>query len=292
MLSSVRRAVDGAFTGFWGGGCWTTGRLRKPAPRWESPGGQRVLVVAPHPDDEVAGCGGVILLHRRAGDRVTVVHVTDGQASRAGGLAAAAMAERRRHEAEESARVLQLDDWQWLGLPERQWKDVHLAVPLARVLATLAPHVVYAPSRVDFHPEHYAVARVIAEVSALSVVHAMRIYQVQVPLTHVLVNLTAPIAPVRDTALAASAVYLSQETSLRGAWRLKTYAARAQGLPGGAEEFWELTPAAYAALHAERPPRPLVDTFRGLRRLALTDPLAFAQGRAERRRLRHLAADR
>lgn len=281
MWSSLRRAVDRAFAAAWGAGCWTVGRLRRPARRWESPGGQRVLVVAPHPDDEVAGCGGVILLHGEAGDRVTVLHVTDGRASRALGLDAPTMAQRRRHEAEASVRALDVADWQWLGLPEREWKDADLAEPLERVITDLAPHIVYAPSRVDFHPEHYAVARVLAERRALDAVRAIRIYQVQVPLTRVLVNLIAPIAQVRDAARRASAVYQSQETSLRGPWRLKTYAA--------AEEFWELTPSAYARLHAEPPPRPLVDTFRGLRRLAVTDPLAYAVGRGERRRLRDLA---
>src|SRR5688500_13357690 len=48
-----------------------------------SPGGLRVLVVAPHPDDEVAGCAGTILLHRGAGDAVTVLKATDGRRSRA-----------------------------------------------------------------------------------------------------------------------------------------------------------------------------------------------------------------
>lgn len=289
MRSSIRRTVDRVFTSLWGAGSRATGRVGTRARRWQSPGGQRVLVVAPHPDDEVAGCGGVIALHGRAGDQVTVLYVTDGRASRAGGLDAAAMARRRQEEAEASARVLKVEDWQWLGLPERRWEDADLAVPLERLIAKLAPDVVYAPSRVDFHPEHYAVARVIAQVPALVSVHSIRVYQVQVPLTRILVNLAAPIASVRDMALEASAVYASQESSMRGPLRLKAYAARTHGFPAEAEEFWELTPSAYRALHAEAPPHALVDTFRGLRRLSVTDPLAFAQGRAERRRLRRLA---
>ena len=37
-------------------------------------------------------------------------------------------------------------------------------------------------------------------------------------------------------------------------------------------------------------PQPLVGTFRGLRRLAFTDPLAFLRGKKERRRLLRLTA--
>jgi LmbE family N-acetylglucosaminyl deacetylase len=281
MRSRVRRAVDAVFTSIWGAGFAFARLVPAHAHRWKSEGGQRILVIAPHPDDEVAGCGGAILLHQAAGDRVTVLYVTDGRASRALGLDAAAMAERRRQEAEAGARALGVADWRWLGLPEREWREADLAASLDGIISHLAPHIVYAPSRIDFHPEHYAVARALAGQRALTAARTVRIYQIQVPLTRVLVNLTAPIAPVRDAARRAAAAYGSQETSLRGPWRLKTYAA--------AEEFWELSPQAYARLHAEPPPRPLLDTFRGLRRLAVTDPLAFAVGRGERRRLRRLA---
>ncbi|MBL7495300.1 PIG-L family deacetylase [Frankia sp. CNm7] len=42
------------------------------------------LVVAPHPDDEVLGVGGLMALLRRAGVPVTVLAVTDGDASHPG----------------------------------------------------------------------------------------------------------------------------------------------------------------------------------------------------------------
>jgi len=42
---------------------------------------QRVVVVSPHPDDEVLACGGLLALHARRGGEVMVVAVTDGEAS-------------------------------------------------------------------------------------------------------------------------------------------------------------------------------------------------------------------
>ena len=37
-----------------------------------------ILVVAPHPDDEVIGCGGIIAKKVANGDRVTVAIMTEG----------------------------------------------------------------------------------------------------------------------------------------------------------------------------------------------------------------------
>lgn len=42
---------------------------------------QRLVVVSPHPDDEVLACGGLLALHARRGGEAIVVAVTDGEAS-------------------------------------------------------------------------------------------------------------------------------------------------------------------------------------------------------------------
>ena len=38
----------------------------------------RILVIAPHPDDEILGCGGTMIKHIEAGDEVYVCIVTKG----------------------------------------------------------------------------------------------------------------------------------------------------------------------------------------------------------------------
>ena len=37
------------------------------------------LIIAPHPDDESIGCGGSIIRHIKAGSRVKVIFLSDGQ---------------------------------------------------------------------------------------------------------------------------------------------------------------------------------------------------------------------
>jgi LmbE family N-acetylglucosaminyl deacetylase len=291
MRSELRRWLDASCSGLWGSSLWVASAGRRAVPPWTSAGNLRVLVIAPHPDDEI-GCGGAVLLHGGAGDRVTVLHVTDGRRSRALGLDPETMARRRRAEAQAGVESLGVHRWEWWGLPEGEWTGRDLAPPLERLLDELAPQVIYAPSRVDFHPEHREVAQVTADLLRGSSHRAgrVRVYPIQVPLTRALANLVAPLTPaIVPALLGARDCYSSQEGSLRAAVRLKRYTARAHHLPGMAEEFWEMSGTAYAALH--HPAGGPAHSFRGLRRLALTDPLAFASGRAERRRLLALARD-
>ncbi|MBE7559738.1 PIG-L family deacetylase [bacterium] len=44
--------------------------------------GERVVVLAAHPDDETLGAGGAMLVHRAHGDRVHVVVATEGVTAR------------------------------------------------------------------------------------------------------------------------------------------------------------------------------------------------------------------
>src|SRR4051812_34743469 len=128
MWSDPRRAALAAVEHVWAAGAWAAGRA-VPAPRRWRPGG-RVLVVAAHPDDETIGAGGTICLHLDAGDPLTVAVVTDGGASRAGGLDSAEMARRRRGEAEAAAATLGAAPPLWLGLPENRWMQAEAAAAL------------------------------------------------------------------------------------------------------------------------------------------------------------------
>jgi LmbE family N-acetylglucosaminyl deacetylase len=266
------------------------GRLRPAHPaEWLSPGGQRVLVVAPHPDDDANGCGGALLRHRAAGDRVVLAWLSDGGASRAGGLTPAAMAAARRREAHAFAETMGAEPL-WLGLPEGGWAPADGGAVLQPILAQCRPDVIYAPSRVDFHPEHIRAAAALARVLAYGSdpTLAIRAYAVQVPLTPALANLVADVTSLAQPLSAALAVYATQSANLARAIRLRRYAAAWHGRRGLLEEFWTMPAAAYVALHdgAHRPE----GGFRGLRYQPWLDGLAFLTGRRRRQALRRLVA--
>src|SRR5262245_198206 len=191
VLRTTRDLVNAVVEQTWAIGFAAAGRVARPTVRrWSSPGQQRVLAVAPHPDDEACGCGGTLVRHKRRGDRVCVAYITDGRRSRALGLAPDEMARRRRQEAEAGARILDVDRLAWLGAPEGEWSAEQLQPALRALIERFAPDVIYAPSRIDFHPEHHKAAYALAlALAATALAPRVRVYQVQVPLTPILTNL-------------------------------------------------------------------------------------------------------
>ncbi len=264
--------------------------VRRRATRWTSPGKQRVLVIAPHPDDEALGCVGTILLHAQAGDQVCVAIATDGRRS-AVIADAQSMALQRRREAEDAARLMQLTRLEWLGFPEGDWSTEALRDSLTSLITEISPDIIYAPSRIDFHPEHWRVANALALALATKPLSeaSVRIYQVQVPLTPLISNLVVDVSALATKSAAVLHAYTSQAGSLQCAFRQRHYSARLRGVGRQAEEFWELPASGYVYLHRS-PPAEWPSAFRGLRQFPATDPLAFFIGNRERRRLRSLAA--
>lgn len=123
------------------------------------------LVVAPHPDDEVLGAGGLIGALRRAGTAVDVVAVTDGEASHRGSptVGPAQLTRLRVGETVHAYRELGLDPRRRrrLGLPDSRVAacEGELDVTL-RALLVAAPGLwCIAPWCHDGHPDHNATGR-------------------------------------------------------------------------------------------------------------------------------------
>ncbi len=259
---------------------------------WSSRGDERVLVVAPHPDDETAGCAGTLLRHREAGDSVTVVCLTDGRRSTALGLKPDAMAATRRREVAEVAKRLDFE-LSWEGLKEGEWSLDTGVRALAAALARAEPTRIYAPTCLDFHPEHRQTAHALAGALAewtnqgcgegferhQPTIHG---YPISVPFQASMVDQIVPVARYEAQILAAFDAYASQRGALQPALRLRRYLASRFHVPGLAEGFWTRSSSSYQQLHTE-----LGDGggARGMRYLSWTDPLAYRSAPRLRRTL-------
>ncbi len=130
----------------------------------------RLVVVAPHPDDEVLGMGGMLSMHAAHGGRCAIVAVTDGEASHAdvAGCDPFGLARRRRAESAEGLCHLRLQHAPCfrLGLPDGQVaaNEAQLADRLAELLQ--ASDTVLCTWRHDGHPDHEASARATAAACA------------------------------------------------------------------------------------------------------------------------------
>lgn len=116
---------------------------------------ERVLVLAPHPDDEVFGCGGAVMRHVAGGAAVQVVIVTDGAYGAESGDQASNICAERRHESLNAASVMGYGAPLFWGLPDRGLEyGEALVVRIVDAMNSHIPDLVYAPSIWEMHPDH------------------------------------------------------------------------------------------------------------------------------------------
>ena len=231
---------------------------------WE-PGSERVVVLAPHMDDEVLGCGGTIALHRRAGAPVTVIFLTDGRegSSTLRGLQGDELREAqkrlidvRKGEAAAALATLDVDDCAFLDAVDgTAFADAgDIASRLGALLERLRPQILYVPSYLEQHPDHRATSDVLLTAVAGSssgiTVHAYEVWTPQYP--NCLVGIDS-VVDVKRAALAQYRSQLSEADFEHGILGLNAYRAMMRPRSGFryAEAFCALPFAEYATLYRQ-----------------------------------------
>ena len=182
--------------------------------------GERLLVLAPHPDDEVIGCGGLVALHLREGRKVHVAVATDG--AQAGDAA--------QRESESRAALALLGDAtiEFLRFPDRDLSNAHeLDGRLAAILREWKPDLIAVPSPLEIHPDHIALSRAFCDLIARDAslfadlaVARVAFYEVSAPLRP---NALVDITSVADMKYAAIEAHESQSA-------IHDYTSYARGL--------------------------------------------------------------
>ncbi|MFJ4347699.1 PIG-L deacetylase family protein [Pseudomonas sp. NPDC089401] len=144
---------------------WTT-------PRQLCPPGRRLVLIAPHPDDEVLMAGGLLASFRGREDDLVLISATDGEGSHPGSEHWTEHRLRRQRplESRQALQQLELDlnrlDWRRLnlkdgGLPREE------AFLVNHLSQTLQPDdVLVATWRSDGHCDHEAVGRAAAQAAS------------------------------------------------------------------------------------------------------------------------------
>jgi LmbE family N-acetylglucosaminyl deacetylase len=140
-----------------------------------------VLVLAPHSDDEVFGCGGAIMRHVADGDPVHVVIVTDG-GWQAEANANSEYTHLRRSESLCAAKILGYGTPEFWCLEDRNLNySESLVQRIGKTIQELGANMIYAPSIYEMHPDHRALALAAVSAARDSGV-TLVMYEVGVPL--------------------------------------------------------------------------------------------------------------
>ena len=149
---------------------WLAAFERKPLPPLDLAECRRLIVVAPHPDDETLGLGAMAAQLVASGVDVQVVSVSDGGAAHPDATAAdrLRMEATRKHELHRATGILGISTIASLGLPDGELTDHEdrLAESLTEILESAGPGTWCAATwRGDGHPDHEAVGRAAATAS-------------------------------------------------------------------------------------------------------------------------------
>ena len=113
----------------------------------------RVLVIAPHPDDETLGCGGTLLKHKAAGDSVSWLIVTRGHEPQW----SAEVLGNKEGEIERVAAAYEFEQIFRFDYPATlidTLSQAEIIASVSRVVAEARPHSVYLNHAGDVHSDH------------------------------------------------------------------------------------------------------------------------------------------
>jgi LmbE family N-acetylglucosaminyl deacetylase/GT2 family glycosyltransferase len=226
--------------------------------------GERLLVLAPHPDDEVIGCGGLVALHLRDGRKVRVVVATDG--GQAG--------DPRERQKESRAALASLGpaEIEFLNFPDRHLgENGGFAAALRDIMVDFQPDLIAVPGAIEIHPDHLALSHTLCDVIARDkalfadlAVARVAFYEVSHPLRP---NTLVDITSVADAKYAAIAMHTTQLA-------FRDYVSYARGL--NAYRAMSLTPGVkYAEAYYVVPlPELRTTPFSALRAAMAAPPVA------------------
>ena len=137
----------------------------------DCPTGKRILVIAPHPDDETIGCGGFLLKHKGKSE-IKIINIFNGDGGGAldegpwenNSAYRGKLVEIRKKELDKSAKELGANEVIRLGISdcEPQISDKEIAI-VRKNVSCFTPDLVLIPWLFDKHPHHQMACKLVAK---------------------------------------------------------------------------------------------------------------------------------
>lgn len=175
------------------------------------PNATRVLVIAPHPDDEILGCGGTLYQLAKQGALIKVVIATNGALG--GTTFDGSLVKQREQESILAAQTIGLPEPIFWGLPDRSLRfNETLIEQITDCLLAHQADAVFSPALTENHPDHQAVALATQEacrrlIYKNSLSPTIFFYEVSNPLTP---NMLIDISNAAEVKLQAVRCFKSQ----------------------------------------------------------------------------------
>ncbi|MET1114296.1 MAG: PIG-L family deacetylase [Comamonas sp.] len=228
------------------------------------PAARKVLVLAPHPDDEIFGCGGAISLYAMQAVPVHVHILTDGAGYAPDAERAAISATRQQESRQALAGLGAGIDCEFGPYEDRALlTQSGLIAHMLALLEQHQPQMVLAPSPWEIHPDHQACARAAAAAvmqwrrKAQADVGLM-LYEIGSPLrANMLLDITS-VWERKEQAMQSFASQLQQQDYIRHVKGLNAY--RTYTLPRAvryAEAYFHLSADDIAAMDSGAEPAAL-----------------------------------
>ncbi len=206
----------------------------------EKPKSGRVLVLAPHPDDEAIGLGGTIIKHIDSGDKLKIVYLTDNKKNRA----------LRAKEAKKAAHIMGVKQIEFCHFKDGKLFATKKEIKkILSILLKFKPKIIYVPFFLDPHPDHQMTARILKEVFKKSNLKAeIYSYEIWTPL---LANRIIKIDDVISQKILAIKAYKSQNKErgyLGATLGLNSYRAGMHNAGDKAEAFFKAGSELYISI--------------------------------------------
>lgn len=117
----------------------------------------KILIVAPHPDDETLGCGGTLLKHKEQGDKIYWLIITSMSAE--GGFPKARV-EARQKEIKAVSKAYIFERVFSLAMPVTRIDTLpraEIVRKIGKVIEMVKPTALYLPFKNDVHSDHRVV---------------------------------------------------------------------------------------------------------------------------------------
>lgn len=127
------------------------------------PDNAKILMIAPHPDDEVLGCGGTLALLKQRGCTIKIVIVTDGGAGDPLGYSED-VRHTRQQESLAAMRLMGIEDVVFLNAPDSAYQHTpEIQQQFQQLFNEFQADWILFPSVLDYHRDHVAISLSVLE---------------------------------------------------------------------------------------------------------------------------------